>query len=423
VTFLNPLGLLLLGLAIPVVLMHILRPRRTEQTVSSIFLWKRMDRPVTAIAPWQKLRASWLLAAQLAAVILLALLVANPARVTEAPLAQHTVFLIDGSASMQALDGQPDRLEIARERAVVVRDQLADNGLASVVEVGPVPRLLLSASPDVDAFAEAIAQVRTSNGAADFASAFALAEGLETPNTPIGFVLVSDGGLTDEELRLVPSGLTYEAVGSMDTNRALSDLTVEPRGDGLIARVTVAHTGGPEATQAVRIDVDGRTEHVEQVSLTRNEQAVIEVELPPGDRIEAFLEGDDLLALDDRRWAVTSRRSALDVLVVGVGDPFLVAMLESIDGVSVSTASAVPDADAPDVELPDVIVFDQVPIPDNPGAPFLAVAPPSSFGPVEVAGVVELPVITLVRPWVPRRSWRQRARRCWCEGTTAAARL
>ena len=48
VSLANPAGLALLGLAIPVVLLHILRPRRQSVTVSSTFLWRSLERPVSS---------------------------------------------------------------------------------------------------------------------------------------------------------------------------------------------------------------------------------------------------------------------------------------------------------------------------------------------------------------------------------------
>ncbi len=390
--FANPAGLALLLLALPIIAVHVLRPLRREVIVSSTMIWQRMERPVTAAAPWQRLRPSWLLLAQLLALAAIALAVANPQRVTEADLAAHTVFMIDGSGSMNAIDGEPDRLADARAVAIERRAELGDGSVASLIEVGPVPRVLVSSSDDVDEFVDAVASVGTTAGRADFAAAFALAEGLETPEAAIGFLFISDGGLTDEELRLVPPGLVYERVGQLATNRAITDLTVEPSSDGLRARVTVAHTGGPTATQMLRVDVDGATAHVAELELEQNQVEVLSIDLPPGDRVEAFLEGEDLLAIDDRRWAVTARRSAIDVLVVGAKDPFLATALQSIDGVTITTSDTFDvDHDA------DVVVFDQVAVPADPGAPFLAIAPPTGLDTVDVGQTVEQPAVTLVR--------------------------
>ena len=85
--FANPAGLALLALAIPVILTHILRPRRLPVTVSSTMLWRKLERPVAAAKPWQRLRWSLLLLAQLLAVTGLALAVARPERVEASPLA------------------------------------------------------------------------------------------------------------------------------------------------------------------------------------------------------------------------------------------------------------------------------------------------------------------------------------------------
>ena len=106
VRFANPAGLGLLALAIPVILMHILRPRRLPVTVSSTMLWRKLERPVAAATPWQQLRWSLLLLAQLLAVAGLALAVARPERVEASPLSQHTVFIIDASG----VDGRHRRL-------------------------------------------------------------------------------------------------------------------------------------------------------------------------------------------------------------------------------------------------------------------------------------------------------------------------
>ena len=167
--FANPVGLWWALLAVPVVLLHVLKPRRPRQVVSSIFLWRAVERPVTSASPFRMIRPSWLLLLQLIGVGLLAVAIADPVQVEETRLAPHTVFLIDGSGSMLALDGEPDRIADARARAREVRRELPSGGTASVIEVGPQPRVLLSASADADAFDEAVAATRATSGRADFA--------------------------------------------------------------------------------------------------------------------------------------------------------------------------------------------------------------------------------------------------------------
>lgn len=392
--FANPTGLWLGLLAIPVVVLHILRPRRPPVEVSSTFLWRAVARPVSVAAPWQKLRPSTLLAAQLVAVALLAAVVAQPVRPTAARLAEHTVFILDASGSMAATDGHPDRLEDAKDEARDLRRQLPAGGVASIVVADAQPRVVLSASADSDAFATALNAVNTTAGPADFATAFNLAESVETPGAAVGFVLLSDGGLTEDQQKLLPPGADYRRTGSRATNRAITRLTVEPRGSGLHARVSLRNTGGPAATQTLRLDVDGRTEHTEQVQLPAGANIDKEVDLPGGDRVEAFLEGEDLLAADNHAFATARRRRPLKVLLAGPENVFLDRLFASLPSVTVERSEE--GRPAPGFDL---VVYDGVAVPADPGAPFLAIAPPggATTAGVAVTGEVENPAVALVR--------------------------
>jgi Mg-chelatase subunit ChlD len=385
--FANPAAWWLALLTVPVIVLHILRPRRTATVVSSTFLWRALERPVTSATPFKRLRPSWLLLLQLLAVVLAAGAVANPMRVEEAPLAPHTVFIVDTSGSMAALDGQPDRVADAVARARQLRDDLPTGGVASVISAGPVPQVKLSSSPDPGAFTDALATIEAQPGRADFAAAFALAAGLETADAPIGFVLLSDGGLTVEEQRLLPPGTTYERIGDDDTNRGIVALSATPNEDGsLHLTATVAHRGGPPATQTLRLDVDGRTVERAEIELRRGREVTVETDAPAGDRVEAFLEGEDLLAADNRRWAVTSRRQEVAIHLAGEQDAFVLALLQAIGGVDL-------------VEDPtdaDLVIYDRTPVPEGVSTPFLAIAPPGGAPGVQVAGVVEQPVVTLI---------------------------
>ncbi len=391
-TFANPAGLWLALLALPVLALHVLRPRRDEVVVSSVFLWRDVEAPVSAARPWQRLRPSLLLLLQLLAVVGLALAVARPVRLTDAPVADHTVFIVDASGSMAARDGDPDRLAAAVATARRLRSEIPTGGVASIVVADARPRVVLTASSDREAFEAALAPLAATAGAADFAGAAVLAESLETTDDSIAFVLVSDGGLTDAEQALLPPGTTYEPIGDQSTNRAITRLTVEPASSGLRAFVTVTNTGGPEATQTVRLDVDGVTAVTREVTVPAGESVDVEADLPPGQRVQAFLEGEDLLDVDDRAYAVAPSRRDLDVLVAGPDDPLLDALLAAIPGVTVTrSATGVPAPDA------DLAIYNQVAVPADPQAPFWAIAPPAGAPGVTVAGQVEEPAATLVR--------------------------
>lgn len=386
-----PAGLALLLLAIPIVVLHILRPRRDALPVSSTWLWTEMSRPVTAASPWQRLRPSVLLLLQLLAVALLALAVARPVQATEAPLSPHTVFVIDASGSMAARDGSPERLDRAKSEAERLRSELPDGGVASIVVADNDPHVALSSSGDRRAFSDALRTIRAIAAPADAATAFSLAASLETPGLPLGVVLLSDGGLDDAGRRALLPGTKFVPIGERSSNRAITRLIVEPDGAGLRAIVVLRNTGGPDATETVRVDVDGRTEASFEIDVPRGETVERAVALPDGERVEAFLDADDLLLADNHAFAVAARRPPVRVLHVGPDNPFLDRLWAALPGVSVERSATTRPASGY-----DLAVYDRVAVPSILDAPALVIAPPTGMAEVRVSGAVEGPAIAFV---------------------------
>ena len=386
-TLLLPAGLLALGLLVPIVILHMLTPRRPPTEVSSLLHWDGLRHSITAAEPWQKLRWSLLLILQLLAVVLFALALARPATLEEAELAEHTVFIVDASGSMSAIDGAPDRLGSATDLAKELRAEIPDAGSASLVVASARPTVLVEASAAIDEFERAVDTIRTSAGGVDYETTFALAESLVSPDRPTGFVLISDGQLDETEQRLAPLGTRYEKVGQTDTNRAITDLSVTAGPGGLQARVRVESTGGPDATQTLRLDVDDLTVLTEQIEVPRGGVFEQTFELPTGTRVAAFLDGEDLLAYDNQRYAGAPVLGQLKARVHGDAAFFVNQLLAAIPDVDTQVATA---------EEVDFEVFVGVPVPADQTAPFIAVDTPGGVGDITPIGRVDDPIPTLV---------------------------
>src|SRR5688572_15753216 len=138
-TLLTPIALLAALLAIPILLLYMLRLRRREVVVSSHFLWQQVLLDTEANTPWQRLRRNLLLFLQLLILALLVLALVRPAQVIESISAGRTVLLIDASASMSATDveGQT-RFEAARAQARQI-----------IANLGPQDELMLIRVADV----------------------------------------------------------------------------------------------------------------------------------------------------------------------------------------------------------------------------------------------------------------------------------
>lgn len=386
-TLLFPAGLLALALAAPIVVLHMLTPRRSPTTVSSLLHWDGLRHSITAAEPWQRLRWSILLVLQLLAVILFAFALARPASVERAELAEHTVFIIDASGSMAAIDGDPDRLGSAVEQIKTLRRELPDSGVASLVVASARPAVLVRAGDDVDEFERAVDTVRTSAARADFETAFAIAESLVSPERSTGFVLVSDGQLDDVEQKLAPLGTRYVPIGQTDTNRAINDLSVTAGPGGLQARVTIVSTGGADANQVLRLDVDDVTALTTEVEVPSGGVFERAFELPSGTRVAAYLDGEDLLAYDNQRYVGAPALGTLKTRVHGDATFFVDQLLSAIPAI---------DPDVAVGEDVDFEVYVGVPVPPEPEFPFIAIDAPGGAPGMTPVSRVDKPIPTLV---------------------------
>ena len=116
--FLTPAAFAALSLAIPILLLYMLRLRRREVEISSTFLWRQVLEDTEANTPWQRLRRNLLLFLQLLILLALVLALARPFITVPTVSAGVIALLVDASASMQAddLEGRT-RFDAAMDRA------------------------------------------------------------------------------------------------------------------------------------------------------------------------------------------------------------------------------------------------------------------------------------------------------------------
>ena len=112
---LTPLALTLAALAVPIILLYMLKLRRKQETVSSTFLWRQRLREQQANAPWQKLKRNLLLLLQLLILAALVFALTRPALQVPVVASGSVIVLLDASASMNAVDVNPTRFDSARD--------------------------------------------------------------------------------------------------------------------------------------------------------------------------------------------------------------------------------------------------------------------------------------------------------------------
>lgn len=405
-----PLGLAALALSVPLVAWYVLRARRPRVVVASTLLWRTADRPVAAAVPWQRFRPDrtfWLV---LAAIVAGGLALGKPAVPVEAVLGDHTILVVDASASMLADEGEGrTRLDLARAAAGEAVADLGGGQTASVVEAGPTGRVVLSGSGDPAAVRRALAEVRPRQGTADLSDAFTLAGALAEPGERTVVHLFTDGAVPDAHRAAAPPALRVHALGSDRPNLAVSRLEAVTTGGGTAQVFVQVRSYGLVDTQArVAVGVDGTEVVRRSVPLAPrgSEDLVLAVPVGAGPGVvEAGVEpagpapgggqAGDALWIDDVARAVLAGPREVDALVVGRGSPFLVAALESVEGVDVRTATAVPE----DTSGTHLLVVDRADAGGGvPPVPTIYVAPTTPPPGVERGAEVETPTVTFQSP-------------------------
>jgi len=352
--FLTPLAFTLAALLPVIVVFYFLKLRRREQIVSSVYLWQTLVRDVAANAPWQRLRFNWLLVLQLLFLTALIVALARPFSWTRAIAGRHLVLIVDTSASMAATDVAPNRLAAAVGQAHRLAADLPADIPVTLIAAGAQAQVLLSSSTDRARLTQMLRNLQAGPAGSDMATALELASAIVAGEPEAEIVVLSDGGVELPARMPAVAHVRYVPIGRSGENQAISALSLD---HGLPSQV------GTDSYQPysvfVRVTNYGQQDAARRLMLyafTSQEESLLAVRdllLPAGKSIsltvadippetaavEARLEGQDMLALDDRAWAVAPLVYEAQVQIVGPGNRFLETAFGLLPGVEVTTIS------------------------------------------------------------------------------------
>jgi Ca-activated chloride channel family protein len=381
-SFLAPLGLAL-GVLIPVlILFYLLKVRRQEFEVGSTYLWQDLLRDLAAHEPWQRFHWSVLLILQLLLVGLLVFAVARPFYVAQAEEVVHAVLVIDGGASMQATDVEPNRFEAAKRAAKEAVRGLADGSVGTVILAADQPRVLTPATGDRGTLDRAIDSAHVTYGTSDIGQALALAGSLgQTTAGPDGsrarlrvnlFTDGSYGSITGGEADTLDIRLVQ--VGTSGENQGITALSA--RADPLNANryqvfARVRNYADAPYRGTLSLTVDGTLNESRDITLPPDSDDAASAQfifsdLPVGARsVTAKLAGNDVFTLDNSAYGVLDVGRRAEILLVTNGNTFLEKMLSLLPAGDVSrvTSRRYPaiDSDSYDVVVLDGFVPETLP--------------------------------------------------------------
>jgi Ca-activated chloride channel homolog len=415
---LTPAALALAVLLPIIIAMYLLKLRRTEQVVSSVYLWRRMVRDVEANAPWQRLRRNLLMFLQLLFLLALIIALAQPFTWAEGVAGQAAIFIIDNSASMAATDTPPNRLEAAKDQARRLVDGLPDDARVTVMSAGDSAQVLAASTQNRRQIYQAIESIELTTGSSNLAAALSLASAIASRQPDTDVIILSDGRAPLPDRLALHGRARYYPIGVSGDNQAISLLTLETSSSGSAATAFAQITNyGPEtAARRMELYADGLLVNAYDLEVPPGGiQAIIADDLDAGTGyVEARLQGQDALHLDDRAWAVRQDTTPVSVRLVTEGNLFLFTALSLLPGMEIEVVHPgdfeTGDYGAADVQTENgtgnassalqeqLTIFDTyVPITATlPAGSLLFISPPRSTELFSVVGTLETPALRIV---------------------------
>lgn len=180
--FYSPWGLLAL-LGVPmIIILYLLKQRHTDYSISSLYLWQNAVQDLEANAPWQKLRKNILMFLQILAIILLALILAEPFIKTGKNQDEKVLLVMDCSFSMQSTDLKPSRFETAKKDAGELVESYGSETRFSIIASGRNPYIVQHLVDDKNKVLQEIKNMRVTDCVADMEGTSQLVDSLIRQN-------------------------------------------------------------------------------------------------------------------------------------------------------------------------------------------------------------------------------------------------
>lgn len=400
------LAALFAGLGVLTALLYVLKLRRRPFAVPFSPIWQRILRDKDASQLFSRLKSLLSLLLQLVLVALLVLSVGDPRPAAGAAEGRSVVVLVDTSASMQATDVLPTRLDQAKKKIEELVQGLgvADRMLLAKMDAAVLPLTTMTSEPTD--LRDGLRHVVATDTRGDLGHALAFAKDVLRGAPHPEIILVSDGALQTENaaagLDLGETPIRFIPVGKSGKNVAITGFSVRrypldaSRYEVLLE---ITNTNDTPADVELTLLGDGNVVDVSRLSLKSNERLPrVYGDLGGASRtLEAKIRlvtgGPDDLPADDHAYALMPERRRARVEVVTRGNTYLEAALLLDEYLDVTTVT--PAAYRPEGSF-DVTIFDGV-APEPPahgGALYLnppasgAPGAPASGAPVKVGRAV-----------------------------------
>ena len=434
-----------------IIALYFLKLRRRPLEVPSTYLWRRSIEDLHVNSIWQRLRRNLLLFLQLAALGAAMFALLRPGWQGTRLHGGRYIFLIDNSASMSASDVAPSRLDVAKQHALDLIDEMESGDHAMVVTFSDAAHVEQMYTDNRVQLRRRVEVIQPTQRLTSIREALNICSGLANPGSsafdetdnvaaaplPAKMFIFSDGKFADvtdfalqnlyanEKMKpvFVPIGESGAA------NAGIVSLAVqreEAAESPLQAFVSVQNASDGDVQIDVEVAVNDGPADVKELSIAAGNKGGVVFDL--GDVAEGVVHARlvnlrtkdggplaDALAVDDQAWAVFGQPRRAKVRVITPGNLFLekalaterAARLAEITFAATATLAQEAFLKEASTGVYDLIIYDRcVPVvTDDPAEPlkkmpqantlFLGTIPPASarwrtagkFSPLQVVDV------------------------------------
>lgn len=364
-----------LALAVPVAItaLYFLRLKRTPLVVPSTLLWRKSVEDLRVNSLCQRLRRNLLLLLQLliAAGLIAALLRPTTQATTSS---RSSIIVIDNSASMATQDGQPTRLDAAKQIAIEqVVDQMRTGDEAMVVAFSDVASVKAGWTRDPQVLRHAVSSIEQTHRGTNLDSALRVlesavdagAEDSPSERARASVTLISDGAFAAIE-KAFDAPVKFVSVGQTAENLGIVFLSVAPRASDPLQQQLfgrLQNFGDADVEVVVELWSNDQRIDLRRVSVPAKKSAGVVFALADnvGERAQLRLQSKDLFAVDDVAYAVVTTPRRAKVLRIGPSNAILDAVLstgtvQALMDVESKPTSTVDESVPADVDL---VIYDR----------------------------------------------------------------
>ena len=331
------------GIAIPIVVLYVLRSRLKKQPVSTLLFWDQLFDQKRQRSWWQRLRHLLSLLLQLAFLALIVSALLDPLWSGQKQKSRQIVLIVDNSASMSAAAGEPEnepddesvsdgvsdgnrdgvttRFTRAIEAAGDVVRELRDGDEIALVTAGGTVRVVVGMTDFGPAVRDALKKVEPTDGPTRVNEAVEAARRMTGAVERREIVLVSDGGFNDFESLVAAEDVRLISVGGQRDNVAITRMSVrrslvDPIGYAMLLEVVNFSDDASECR--LSIDLGGELVDVYPLQLAAGEvwRKTIVGASAEGGTLRAEIEIDDGLAVDNVARVMLPTRGKIPVTLV-----------------------------------------------------------------------------------------------------------